>query len=177
MNESSQTCHSLQVKPVGFFSTWWWADLWFRVNEFHLGQMGGRSPELWLHKGFTCPSVPGVSVKMGKGFYISKPVGVLAVILGAGAVATIIALSVVYSQEKEKNINNNVSPTNEATTAPVTTSAPSNEPWDKYRLPKSLVPRSYKVTLRPRLTPDENGLYIFSGKSELSDSLTLVFNY
>uniref|UniRef100_A0A674MCV6 Aminopeptidase n=1 Tax=Takifugu rubripes TaxID=31033 RepID=A0A674MCV6_TAKRU len=102
---------------------------------------------------------------MGKGFYISKPVGVLAVILGAGAVATIIALSVVYSQEKEKNINNNVSPTNEATTAPVTTTAPSNEPWDKYRLPKSLVPQSYKVTLWPRLTPDENGLYIFSGES------------
>lgn len=108
-------------------------------------------------------------MKMGKGFYISKPLGVVAIILGAGAVATIIALSVVYSQEKEKNLNNNVSPTNEATTAPatVTTSAPSNQPWDKFRLPKSLVPISYNVLLGPQLTPDENGLYIFTGESEL----------
>lgn len=118
---------------------------------------------------------------MGKGFFISKPVGVVAIVLGAGAVATIIALSVVYSQEKEKNINNNVSPTNAATTtnvsptdaanatttAPVTTSGPANQPWDKYRLPKSLVPRSYNVTLRPRLKPDPNGLYIFTGTAEL----------
>lgn len=113
---------------------------------------------------------------MGKGFYISKPVGVVAVVLGAGAVATIIALSVVYSQEKEKNLNNDVSPTSHATTtAPVTTSAPSNQPWDRYRLPKNLVPSSYNVKLRPRLTPDQNGLYIFTGESELWDSSTLVF--
>lgn len=100
---------------------------------------------------------------MGKGFYISKPLGVVAIILGVGAVATIIALSVVYAQEKEKNINEDVSPTNEATSAPATTTAPSNQPWDRYRLPKSLVPTSYKVTLWPRLTPDQSGLYIFNG--------------
>lgn len=110
--------------------------------------------------------VPVVSLKMGKGFYISKAVGVVAIILGAGAVATIIALSVVYSQEKDKNTNNGVSPTNQGTSAPVTTSAPSNEPWDKFRLPKSLAPRTYNVTLWPRLTPDENGLYNFTGKCE-----------
>lgn len=106
-------------------------------------------------------------MKMGKGFFISKPVGVVAIVLGAGAVATIIALSVVYAQEKEKNLNNDVSPTNEATSAPVTTTAPPNQPWHRYRLPKSLVPRSYKVTLWPRLSPDQNGLYIFSGTSEM----------
>uniref|UniRef100_A0A668AE60 Aminopeptidase n=1 Tax=Myripristis murdjan TaxID=586833 RepID=A0A668AE60_9TELE len=100
-----------------------------------------------------------------KGFYISKPVGVVAIILGVGALATIIALSVVYDQEKSKN--NEVSPTNGGTTSnPITTPTPSNEPWDKYRLPTSLVPDQYHVTLWPRLTRNETtGLYIFTGKS------------
>uniref|UniRef100_A0A8D3DIL8 Aminopeptidase n=1 Tax=Scophthalmus maximus TaxID=52904 RepID=A0A8D3DIL8_SCOMX len=108
---------------------------------------------------------------MGKGFYISKAVGVVAIIAGAGALATIIALSVVYSQEKAKNNDNEVSPTDGGGSTPkppVTTPAPSNEPWDKYRLPKSLVPNHYNVTLWPRLTPDETtGLYIFTGESSV----------
>lgn len=102
-----------------------------------------------------------------KGFYISKPVGVVAIILGVGALATIIALSVVYDQEKSKN--NEVSPTNGGTTSNPTTTptpTPSNKPWDKYRLPTSLVPDHYNVTLWPRLTPDTTtGLYIFTGKT------------
>ncbi|KAM4619354.1 aminopeptidase N-like [Polymixia lowei] len=106
---------------------------------------------------------------MGKGFYISKGVGVVAIILGIGAVATIIALAVVYSQEKAK-----VSPDNGGTTAgppvttaepPVTTPTPSNEPWDQYRLPKSLVPHYYNIKLWPRLKPDDRGMYIFTGES------------
>ncbi|XP_045894112.1 aminopeptidase Ey-like isoform X1 [Micropterus dolomieu] len=113
---------------------------------------------------------------MGKGFYISKAVGIVAFILCAGALATIIALSVVYSQEKAKN-NNPVSPTDggitsKPTVTPSTTGgtsvtpAPSNEPWDKYRLPKSLVPDHYNLTLWPRLTQNETTkLYIFTGDS------------
>ncbi|XP_042268840.1 aminopeptidase N-like isoform X1 [Thunnus maccoyii] len=112
---------------------------------------------------------------MGKGFYISKAVGIVVIIVGAGALATIIALSVVYSQEKAKNNDNNeVSPTDGGTTKPpVTTPAPSNEPWDKYRLPKSLVPDHYNVTLWPQLTPikstttRQNELYIFTGNSSV----------
>lgn len=104
---------------------------------------------------------------MGKGFYISKGVGIVGVILGAGAVATIIALSVVYSQEKAKN--NEVKPTEPGTTtnptATATTPTPSNETWDQYRLPKTLEPIHYDVTLRPHLKRDPvNGLYIFTGK-------------
>uniref|UniRef100_A0AAX7T6M8 Aminopeptidase n=1 Tax=Astatotilapia calliptera TaxID=8154 RepID=A0AAX7T6M8_ASTCA len=101
---------------------------------------------------------------MGKGFFISKTVGILGIIAGVGALATIIALSVVYSQEKGKNNNQN----EEQTTSkpPTTTPIPSNKPWDKYRLPKNLVPETYNVTLWPRLTPDPTtGLYTFLGSS------------
>lgn len=79
---------------------------------------------------------------MGKGFYISKPLGFVLLVLGAGAVLTIFALLVVYSQEKQKN-----------------------KPWDKYRLPDTLLPEFYNVTLWPRLVTDEQDMYIFTGKS------------
>ncbi|KAM3870229.1 aminopeptidase N-like [Diretmus argenteus] len=140
---------------------------------------------------------------MGKGFYISKALGVVVVIVGVGSLATIIALSVVYSQEKAKNnelgetttkipTTTTKPPTTTAkpptttakpptttakpptTTAkpptttpdlPVTTPTPSSGPWDKYRLPTSLVPIQYNVSLWPRLTPDEDGFYIFTGES------------
>lgn len=121
---------------------------------------------------------------MGKGLYLSKPVAAVAIVLGVGAVATIIALSVVYSQEKQKNINNSQqggTPTEGPTPAPgtgpttapgtgpttvpgpVPTTAPTTppvtpprplEPWEHYRLPKNLSPISYNVMLWPRLTKD-----------------------
>ncbi|KAK5894007.1 hypothetical protein CesoFtcFv8_010744 [Champsocephalus esox] len=105
---------------------------------------------------------PTQAHNMGKGFFLSKPLGVGCMILGAGAVATIIALSVVYSQEKANNQDGGT-PTKPPATA--ATAAPSNEPWDKYRLPKSLLPQQYNVTLWPRLLPDPTGLYIFTGET------------
>ncbi|XP_056454638.1 aminopeptidase N-like [Gadus chalcogrammus] len=104
-----------------------------------------------------------------KGFFVSKAVGVVGIVLGAVGLAAIIALSVVYSQEKA-NPDCPVAPTDgTGTTLPtVTTPAPSNEPWDKYRLPQSLVPETYTVTLHPRLIPDPNTkLYIFTGTSHV----------
>ncbi|XP_028286018.1 aminopeptidase N-like [Parambassis ranga] len=39
-------------------------------------------------------------------------------------------------------------------------------PWNRYRLPASLVPEFYNITLWPRLSRDpETGLYIFTGQS------------
>ncbi|KAF7646923.1 hypothetical protein LDENG_00180540, partial [Lucifuga dentata] len=36
-------------------------------------------------------------------------------------------------------------------------------PWDSHRLPDTLVPNYYNITLWPRLTPDPHtGLYIFT---------------
>ncbi|TNN30663.1 Aminopeptidase N [Liparis tanakae] len=110
---------------------------------------------------------------MGKGFYVSKAVGLVAVVLCAGALATIIALSVVYSQEKTKS-NQQVSPTDAGTTSkPPITPPPSNELWDKYRLPKVLKPDHYNVTLWPRLTLNATtGLYIFTGESSVAFTCT-----
>lgn len=132
----------------------------------------------WLHIEAVLPllhtlsqcGAPTQTINMGKGFYISKAVGIVGIVLCAGALATIIALSVVYSQEKAKN-NNQVLPTDgglttKPTVTPAPTSTPSSELWDKYRLPKSLVPLNYNVTLRPHLTPDPTTkLYIFEGKA------------
>uniref|UniRef100_A0A3Q1G4R8 Aminopeptidase n=1 Tax=Acanthochromis polyacanthus TaxID=80966 RepID=A0A3Q1G4R8_9TELE len=108
---------------------------------------------------------------MAKGFYISKVVGIVCGVVAVGAVATIIALSVVYSQEKAKNNDSNPPPVTETTPVPTvtgpTTAKPSNELWDKYRLPTNLVPIHYNVTLRPRLTPVSPGKYIFTGESSV----------
>lgn len=99
---------------------------------------------------------------MGKGYYISKQLAITAVLLSAVALIAIISLSIVYSKEKAKNelkLNN-------GTTSPaLPTSPPSNEPWDKYRLPDTLSPQYYNVTLWPRLTMDSQGMYIFTGES------------
>ncbi|NWR55413.1 AMPN Aminopeptidase, partial [Bucorvus abyssinicus] len=100
---------------------------------------------------------------MAAGFFISKGVGIAAIVLGLGAVATIIALSVVYAQEKNKVTE---PATNTTTTAAPTTAAPNN-PWNQWRLPAALVPESYEVTLQPFLMPEDNATYIFKGNSSV----------
>ncbi|XP_026071988.1 aminopeptidase N-like [Carassius auratus] len=103
---------------------------------------------------------------MGKGFYISRPLGFVLLGLGVVSVLTIFSLSVVYTKEKRRNEVKSTNGTQAVTTAaPYSTPAPSNEPWDKYRLPDTLLPKYYNVTLWPRLVPDEHGMYIFNGKS------------
>ncbi|XP_066503401.1 aminopeptidase N-like [Hoplias malabaricus] len=87
---------------------------------------------------------------MGKGFYVSRPVGIAVILFSVIAVVTIITLSVVYSQEKSRTY---VQPTNET------------ELWKSYRLPTSLSPLYYNVTLWPRLSVNADGLYIFTGTS------------
>lgn len=104
---------------------------------------------------------------MGKVYNVSKNVGLGMLVLAATALATIIALSVAYNNERSKNrgrpgygaTNNTSMPT------PLTTPFIPKEPWDHYRLPDSLVPVSYNVTLWPRLKPNADGMYIFTGHS------------
>ncbi|XP_050956314.1 aminopeptidase N-like [Labeo rohita] len=84
---------------------------------------------------------------MGKGFYISKTVGIVGIVLAAVALSTITALP--------------------APIASLPTTEPSNEPWDQWRLPQTLSPQTYDITLWPRLQPDSTGLYIFTGMSSV----------
>ncbi|NXB45369.1 AMPN Aminopeptidase, partial [Leucopsar rothschildi] len=101
---------------------------------------------------------------MAAGFFISKTVGVVAIVLAVGAVATIIALSVVYAQEKNKGTSDVGTNT---TVSPTTTTPAPNNPWNRWRLPTTLKPESYKVFLQPFLTPDANNMYIFKGNSSV----------
>ncbi|XP_069722798.1 aminopeptidase N [Phaenicophaeus curvirostris] len=103
---------------------------------------------------------------MAAGFFISKSVGVVAIVLGLGAVATIIALSVVYAQEKNKvtNPDTATTATTTTTTIPTTTVA---QIWNRWRLPTTLAPESYEVTLQPFLTPNADNMYIFKGNSSV----------
>ncbi|NXB34026.1 AMPN Aminopeptidase, partial [Eulacestoma nigropectus] len=104
---------------------------------------------------------------MAAGFFISKTVGIVAIVLGLGAVATIIALSVVYAQEKNKGTSNvDTNSTAEPSVTTTTTPAPNN-PWNRWRLPATLKPESYEVSLQPFLKPDANNMYIFKGNSSV----------
>ncbi|XP_035760704.1 aminopeptidase N-like [Neolamprologus brichardi] len=104
---------------------------------------------------------------MGKVYYISKNVGLGMLVLTVCGLATIIALSVAYDKEKSKNQGNvgDGASDSTSTTTPSTTPDTPKEPWDHYRLPDSLIPVSYNVTLWPRLKPNAEGLYIFTGRS------------
>ncbi|CAL1604382.1 unnamed protein product [Knipowitschia caucasica] len=102
---------------------------------------------------------------MAKGFFISKAVAGSCVFVAIAATATIIALSVVYSQEKSKSdVLPTVDPSVTPTTQPTTPPGPK-EPWQHYRLPDSLVPLTYNVTLMLTLKPVVDEFYTFSGKS------------
>ncbi|NWT58912.1 AMPN Aminopeptidase, partial [Erythrocercus mccallii] len=109
---------------------------------------------------------------MAAGFFISKTVGIVAIVLGLGALATIIALSVVYAQEKNKGTSDvgtttTASPSTNTTAGPNTTTPAPNNPWNRWRLPATLKPEFYEVSLQPFLTPDANNTYIFKGNSSV----------
>ncbi|KAJ3595999.1 hypothetical protein NHX12_002408 [Muraenolepis orangiensis] len=79
---------------------------------------------------------------MGKCCQVSK-LCVLSVVLALASVTTIVTVWTVM----------------------LTGNYASATPWTSYRLPATLVPIRYSVTLWPRLTPDPQGLYVFTGNS------------
>ncbi|XP_029001190.1 aminopeptidase Ey-like [Betta splendens] len=104
---------------------------------------------------------------MGRGVYISRAVALTCGVVAAGAVAAIVALSVLYSQEKWRNGSAPTAAPSPST--PSSTSPPAPQrPWQRHRLPDSLAPVSYNVSLWPRLEPDARGLYVFSGSSTVT---------
>lgn len=104
---------------------------------------------------------------MGKVYYISKNVGLGLLVLAATALATIIALSIAYHKERAKNQGKPDDGSADGTSMPTAPTTPftPKEPWDHYRLPDTLVPSSYNVTLWPRLEPNPDGLFVFTGES------------
>ncbi|KAM8822250.1 aminopeptidase Ey-like [Synchiropus picturatus] len=83
---------------------------------------------------------------MAKSCRVSAP-RVLCLLLGLASVATIVTLW---------------------TLALTTAGRDAAAPWHRYRLPAALLPRSYNITLWPRLTPDPHtGRYVFTGTSTL----------
>uniref|UniRef100_A0A3Q2PBE6 Aminopeptidase n=1 Tax=Fundulus heteroclitus TaxID=8078 RepID=A0A3Q2PBE6_FUNHE len=106
---------------------------------------------------------------MGKGFYISKALALACLFAAVGVLATIVALSVMYAQERSKNLQYLPTPTGPNTTSTASTTPPGpKEPWDYYRLPESLSPVRYNITLWPRLKPNPDDLYIFTGHSRVA---------
>ncbi|XP_051896154.1 aminopeptidase Ey-like [Pristis pectinata] len=134
---------------------------------------------------------------MAKGFFISRTLAVGGGVLAVGAVATIIALAVVYAQEKASNAVTD-GPSGPVTNGPVTdgpsgpvtdgpsgpvtdgpsgpvtdgpsgptTAPPPLLPWQRLRLPLALRPIHYQLSLWPRLEPDAQGDYHFSGNSSV----------
>uniref|UniRef100_A0A7N9B1C1 Aminopeptidase n=1 Tax=Mastacembelus armatus TaxID=205130 RepID=A0A7N9B1C1_9TELE len=95
---------------------------------------------------------------MGKVYYVSQNVGLGLLVLAVSALATIIALSIAYDKEKAKNQGKPGDGAADSTSMPT----PSTT-----QLPGSLVPVSYDVTLWPRLEPNKDGLYIFTGNSSV----------
>lgn len=100
---------------------------------------------------------------MGEGFYISKTAAVACVVAAFGAVVTILALSVAYAHERLKTP---ASSAGAGTTVRNTLSGPT-KPWHHYRLPDSLYPDYYNVTLWPWLKPNAEDLYNFTGNSSV----------
>ncbi|XP_003969479.2 aminopeptidase N-like isoform X1 [Takifugu rubripes] len=96
--------------------------------------------------------------------YVNKTLGLCLLVAAAAALTTIIALSVAYNNEKSKNRGTGAGSTASTSTPPVPSFTPK-DPWDYYRLPSSLLPLFYNVTLWPRLEPDADGMYIFTGHS------------
>lgn len=101
---------------------------------------------------------------MGNVYYVNKTLGLGLLLTAAAALVTIIALSVAYNNEKSKNRVAGAASASSMSTPLVTAFTPK-DPWDYYRLPGSLLPLSYNVTLWPRLEPDAHGLYVFTGHS------------
>lgn len=103
---------------------------------------------------------------MKKGVYVSKTAVAACLLFAAATVVVIIALSVAYSRERSK------SPPTQAgaptTSEPLSSPSPPfvpEHPWQFYRLPDALRPASYDVSLWPRLQPNQEQMYVFTGNS------------
>ncbi|KAM9817543.1 aminopeptidase N-like [Neosynchiropus ocellatus] len=104
---------------------------------------------------------------MARVYSVGRNVALGLLVAAVCALVTIIALSVALNTERVRSRGRHAARAEDGATlqTPVSTPAAAKHAWDLYRLPASLDPLSYDVLLWPRLTPDRDGLYVFSGRS------------
>ncbi|XP_053722536.1 aminopeptidase N-like isoform X1 [Synchiropus splendidus] len=100
---------------------------------------------------------------MGRVYRVGRNVALGLVVAAVCALLTIMALSVALNTERVRSRGRHGAGATPPT--PVSTPAAAKQAWERYRLPASLRPLAYEVLLWPRLTPDHEGLYVFSGRS------------
>lgn len=98
---------------------------------------------------------------MAKGQIVSKVLAVFAIVVVAAILGSIIALATSYVEERKNHPLTTLPP---PTTTP-SPDAPCLNPWDESRLPDSLIPSGYSVTLWPSLKPNDEGMFTFKGNS------------
>ncbi|MGH0179337.1 UNVERIFIED_CONTAM: hypothetical protein FKN15_020662 [Acipenser sinensis] len=98
---------------------------------------------------------------MAKGQIVSKVLAVFAIVVVAAILGSIIALATSYVEERKNHPLTTLPP---PTTTP-SPDAPCLNPWDESRLPDSLIPSGYSVTLWPSLKPNDKGMFTFKGNS------------
>ncbi|XP_041649423.1 aminopeptidase N-like [Cheilinus undulatus] len=97
-------------------------------------------------------------------YYITKTVGLGLVLLASVAMVTTVAPSIDHDREEALHLGAAGDGAARGI-LPSPTIPAKKDVWDQHRLPDSLIPVSYDVTLWPRLMPDDNGMYIFTGHS------------
>lgn len=113
--------------------------------------------------------------KCKSGFYVSKTAAVLVTVLFAALLISFTVLAALYaiSRMGHGNATMHEEPTQVpipfSSTFAATTQKPSRPGiWDHYRLPQTLVPINYQLELWPRLDPDYDGTYRFTGEANIT---------
>ncbi|KAK6494557.1 aminopeptidase Q-like [Huso huso] len=113
--------------------------------------------------------------KCKSGFYVSKIAAVLVTVLFAALLISFTVLAALYaiSRMGHGNATMHEEPTQVpipfSSTFAATTQKPSRPGiWDHYRLPQTLVPINYQLELWPRLDPDYDGTYRFTGEANIT---------
>ncbi|XP_041105242.1 aminopeptidase Q-like [Polyodon spathula] len=108
-------------------------------------------------------------------FYVSKTAAVLVTMLFAALLISVTILAALYTILRIGH--GNVTIHKEPTQVPIAfrsnfaaTTQKSSRPgiWDHYRLPQTLAPMNYQLELWPRLDPDQDGTYRFTGEANIT---------
>ncbi|XP_072272161.1 aminopeptidase Q isoform X2 [Pyxicephalus adspersus] len=115
--------------------------------------------------------------KTSSGFYLSRTSAALLALLLAALLLALIVLAALYARTggTEQHQGQLDLDTSNVTNAPFLLTFPTDTPgppgiWDNPRLPHNLVPVHYDLELWPRMLPDADGNYPFSGQVNITIS-------